>query len=239
MLLNSTQACRQQQWTRKLEELKSTADGLGLGLDEPIVDTVAALQLNGFNTRQSCGGHLDHGCSVPWVDIQAENRPPFLFERPEFMGLLCRYQGQEEIYRQVAQERGLSLEEMMSRRRTDEAVSACQEAQTRSAAQPETSEFKRWAQENHELFRKFERVVTTFNQQQHLSGPDRIQLSEFGSQDGFRISLGEEVDRKAHAFCTPEEVAVRQPHTEPAREIMRSFAGYLKKTFITQGPING
>lgn len=57
-------------WNHKLKELDSVTDGLGLGLDKDIKETIAALNLLGVNTSASCEGHPKWGLPYPWVDIQ-------------------------------------------------------------------------------------------------------------------------------------------------------------------------
>ncbi len=52
-----------------LDETNQLADRLGLGIDDGIKETVAALRMHGFDTTGSCEGHLDHGLAYPWIDI--------------------------------------------------------------------------------------------------------------------------------------------------------------------------
>jgi hypothetical protein len=59
----------QEQWIFKLNEIDTFTDGRGKKIDAEIRETVAVLQLLGFNTKQSCEGHTDWGWPVPWVDI--------------------------------------------------------------------------------------------------------------------------------------------------------------------------
>lgn len=56
-------------WEEACEAVKQLTDLLGNPVDEGIVETVAALNLLGFSTYQSCEGHLDHGAYCPWVMI--------------------------------------------------------------------------------------------------------------------------------------------------------------------------
>lgn len=51
------------------EHFKYVGDGLGLGIDDGIMDTVIALTANGVPTVASCEGHADRGLPFPWVDI--------------------------------------------------------------------------------------------------------------------------------------------------------------------------
>ena len=49
---------KQQLWKEKLKELDKIVDNEGVPIDENIKETVAALNLNGFPTIKSCGGHI-------------------------------------------------------------------------------------------------------------------------------------------------------------------------------------
>jgi hypothetical protein len=60
-------------WDEAAVKVDKLADKLGLGVDAGIRDTVIALWVLGFNTRQSCEGHLDSGVAAPWVDIETAN----------------------------------------------------------------------------------------------------------------------------------------------------------------------
>lgn len=67
-------------WNGILNRLDKTRDGLGLGLDSNIVETVASCIAHGFVTRQSCGGHLEpERLRYPWIDIIAPNEPKIEF----------------------------------------------------------------------------------------------------------------------------------------------------------------
>lgn len=59
----------------KLKELGKEADRLGYEIDRGIKETVALLNLLNFPTSASCEGHIDRGIPVPWIDIEAENKP--------------------------------------------------------------------------------------------------------------------------------------------------------------------
>jgi hypothetical protein len=57
-------------WERKQQEVNGIADRLGKGIDEGIKETIVALLMYRFSTTASCEGHLDRGCSYPWVEIE-------------------------------------------------------------------------------------------------------------------------------------------------------------------------
>lgn len=50
-------------------DINKIGDGLGKGIDEKIKPLVQTLWDLGYETRQSCEGHTDHGEGYPWVAI--------------------------------------------------------------------------------------------------------------------------------------------------------------------------
>lgn len=60
---------KQHAWDTMKAEFDSWTDGLGLGIDPLMKDTVTVLNLLGFKTNASCQGHKDHGLPYPWVDF--------------------------------------------------------------------------------------------------------------------------------------------------------------------------
>ncbi len=64
---------KQEMWDNMSIEVEGWIDGIGCSIDPEIKDTVIALNLMGIETRASCEGHLDHGLSYPWIDIQIDS----------------------------------------------------------------------------------------------------------------------------------------------------------------------
>jgi hypothetical protein len=56
-------------WADGYAAVQTMTDALGMPVDTGIVETVVALNLLGFQTLQSCEGHLDHGTPYPWVTL--------------------------------------------------------------------------------------------------------------------------------------------------------------------------
>ncbi len=63
---------RQQRWDTVVAQVENFRDGLGMKVDAGIKETVTAMNVLGFKTRQSCEGHLERVQAAPWVDIQVE-----------------------------------------------------------------------------------------------------------------------------------------------------------------------
>lgn len=71
--MNDSQA---QQFDLARQESKRLVDGLGMPLDDGIVDSVAILRLMGINTTASCWGHDDNVSGGPYVMFYAAESKP-------------------------------------------------------------------------------------------------------------------------------------------------------------------
>lgn len=58
-------------------------DRLGCPIDEGILEMVVALNLLGFQTCQSCEGHLDEGHPYPWIDFHTGECPAWYGQAQE------------------------------------------------------------------------------------------------------------------------------------------------------------
>ncbi|GCF11674.1 hypothetical protein [Dictyobacter arantiisoli] len=65
----------QQRWNELGEQFAHRTDRLGMPIDEPIMETVLALNALNIPTTMSCGGHIVEGerFSTPWVDIEEQS----------------------------------------------------------------------------------------------------------------------------------------------------------------------
>jgi hypothetical protein len=63
---------KQERYRKRLNSLNQITDKLGMPIDPGIKKTVVLLNLLGFRTVGSCGGHVDlnGGTLTPWIDIQ-------------------------------------------------------------------------------------------------------------------------------------------------------------------------
>lgn len=64
---------KERQWQAVQKRVETITDGLGLGVDDGIKETVIGFLANDLETDGSCEGHPDqkHGESFPWVDVCA------------------------------------------------------------------------------------------------------------------------------------------------------------------------
>lgn len=74
---------KETRWKEIEADVEQIGDKLGKGIDEGIKPSVKGLMVNGFKTRMSCEGHLDHGFPWPSIDIASpleeaiENNPRY------------------------------------------------------------------------------------------------------------------------------------------------------------------
>jgi hypothetical protein len=64
-------------WDATAEKFRKVTDRIGRPIDDGIFDTVVALNALGITTSASCEGHLDHGLSHPWIDVQLSELTDF------------------------------------------------------------------------------------------------------------------------------------------------------------------
>jgi hypothetical protein len=92
---------KQSAWESKLNELKEVTDALGEPIDAEILETVAALNLLGYKTYQSCAGHLDPERVVaPYVSFSPGDAPKLKFK------------GEAELRKKVAEKYNIDVEEI-------------------------------------------------------------------------------------------------------------------------------
>jgi len=70
---NTEQSVQQRRWEALTQEVEQVKDGLDLGIDQGIKQSVVAFRAYDFPTSQSCEGHLEgeHGNPYPWVEVYA------------------------------------------------------------------------------------------------------------------------------------------------------------------------
>jgi len=228
---------RESQWSAKQKEIDRLADGLGMGLDDGIKDAVIALQVNGFNTRQSCEGHIDWGCGAPWVDIEAPGGPEPLFgQKGNSIFIMNRFNGQEEAFRRVASENGITVEELMDRKNIDRYSGLRREAEKSVFGNGETAEFSAWRGRNSDLRRDMEALLEEYYTAKNVPESQKIQFLKCGD-DSFRIYTGTEKDlfRERKSMNDSDKQALGERLVE-YRQAMDGFTKFMKERFMAAGP---
>ena len=91
---------KQEKWQEIAIEVESWVDGLGYPIDPKIKETVIALNALGIPTIASCEGHLDHGLSHPWIDIDI-NTPEIHILETRARGILGEIKEKEQFLQEI------------------------------------------------------------------------------------------------------------------------------------------
>jgi hypothetical protein len=86
-------------------KFKNVADSVGMGIDKNIFRSVVILNSLGYETRQSCEGHINRYSTKPWIEVQwvKENSEEYLqkslkfFHENLFQDLKEFYQNRKNI----------------------------------------------------------------------------------------------------------------------------------------------
>ncbi|MHC9542668.1 MAG: hypothetical protein AB9903_24425 [Vulcanimicrobiota bacterium] len=222
---------RGNQWLAKQKEVDSLID------DAKIKDTVTALQVNGFNTRQSCEGHIGHACGAPWVDIEAAGGPELIFGlKGDFVYFQRQYEGQEEAFQQAAAKNGISVEDMLSRSNWEKYRELCRETNRSCYNNSETPEFKEWRQKNKDARKSMEDILTKYYQTKNVPEAERIHFMNY-EDSSVRIYTGtkEDLYSKWESMSDNDKQALGE-RLESNRRAMNKFTQFLKEYFMANGP---
>ena len=101
-------------WNNKFHEVQAYQDLAGNKMDEGIMETVTALNVNDIPTTQSCAGHTEKGM-MPWVQIQYPGRPEGIYKKSDVTPEYEKWREKEKAF-----EEGVKrlLEEFSSGRET-------------------------------------------------------------------------------------------------------------------------
>src|SRR3990167_11544172 len=158
------------------QEVDSLGDRLGEGVDEGIKETVAVYNAMELPTRASCQGHFEseseHGYPAPWVEVEAPDKPKWRFEH------------EEEIYEQVAKKYGITVDQVLHAENDE----AWKEATRLIIKQEETTEYKKWEEENEKLLVKVETLLQEFYHGRDAT--DEMRIIADRSVGGFRVHGG-------------------------------------------------
>lgn len=206
---------KQRQWEAKLAQLRTVADYEGQPIDSGIIETVAAFNVNEFNTVQSCEGHLDEGIPVPWVAVESPDEPAEHFV------------GEGEIYAEVAQKYNLSVDDLIHAHNME----ALQEANDRVMKNPETPQFAEWQRQNLELKRRMEKYLAEFYQNRKVS-PEVQLVIDANRYHGFKLHNGGADFNLVSAKLTEEERAQVAPRLRQYQTEMNEFKEFLKRKYF-------
>lgn len=215
---------REKAWQDKMREIEKMADVKGMGIDEQIKETIAALNLNGFDTNASCEGHINRGYPAPWMRVSVPGQPKW------------RFVGEEEIFKEIADKYNATFDDVMRAVNED----AYTEAMTRSAKNEESEEYTEWMKRNKWLQTEIETLLVEFYKGREVIYGKQIVTEE--GESGFRIHNGgkdyeEKVQRirsgdNSNPDLTENEERELTHRLETYQNEMRSFTQFLKSRFL-------
>jgi len=206
-----------------IKEVNSWRDRLGKGVDEGIKETVAMYNVMGIPTSASCEGHFEseseHGYPVPWVEVEAPDKPKWRFEH------------EEEIYEQVAKKYGITVDQVLHAENDE----AWKEATRLIIKQEETTEYKKWEEENEKLLVKVETLLQEFYHGRDAT--DEMRIIADRSVGGFRVHGGGKFyipNNRKDQFrdkLTKEERDHIPEILKTTQQEMRNFTEFLRKKY--------
>jgi hypothetical protein len=202
-------------WENKIKEVENSSDYLGHEIDERIKEIIAAFNLVELPTSASCEGHIDHGISAPWVEISAPDQPEE------------RYVGEKEIFKKIAEKRGVSLND--AKRGINKEAWA--EALKESSLADETQEYKQWREKNKELADKVSEALKLFYENRNVSDDSKLQILQ-GGEGEFRIWNGGEDYRPVPKNLTDEQKSELAQRINKYQKEFKDFAGFLKNKYF-------
>ena len=225
------------------EEIENIADFTGRGIDENIKEQVSVLHALGFNTTNSCEGHIDHGVPYPFIDIEAPDKPKW------------RYEGEQELFQKVAQERGKSLD-VLDRQNSQWDVDQYEEVFGETARRlnelaeqgdlVEIDAFKQWQGKNKRMHEAFLRLLDGYyaTKEPDYKERDERVIAEGPPETGFQVrcyagftrvvdSLDymEEMSKKNWKLSDEEE-SLLQKKLQLRQQEMKKFGDFLKQQYF-------
>lgn len=196
---------KQEIWNNTLDRLRHVTDGLGLPIEESIIEAVAAMNVNSIPTNSSCGGHLeDEGLNFPYLQGSPADQPKY------------RYMGEEKIRQDFLNKNNIvNFRDIFM----DEEL----ENQYRDLIDDlgETEEYKNWYKNCSVLVAQVEKLIDEFKV---LSGSGKLRLSPVYAH--YRIVAHEVSDIDFENLEGVKEKIVL------AQEEFNKFTEFLKDRFF-------
>jgi len=225
--LNIEKTPEEEEKMNKIENIRNNLDdwrdGLNKGIDEGIKNTVAYLNVLDFHTSQSCEGHIDGGVPTPWIAIESSSEPEE------------RFIEEEEIFRNVAKEHGISLDQIKIADNMDaywEAINKCKQ-------NGETEDFKEWREKNKKLQGKMKLLLDEFYEDRSVEENVKIIIEE-NADSNFNIRCNMN-NGEYDSFIKPNNQEMTEEkkkrftlELERYRAEMDEFTEFLKKKYFEE-----
>jgi|AntAceMinimDraft_10_1070366.scaffolds.fasta_scaffold38243_3 hypothetical protein len=208
---------KKSQINRIRNEVDQIVDAEGKGIEGGIKECVVALKVLGIPPQASCEGHTDKGqISAPWIEINNPDEPDE------------RFIGQNNIFQQVATEKGLSFEDVSRSLNPD----AYWEAMKRMPKQ-ETQEFQTWENGNLQLLKKVKGIVEKFYQEygEPENSESKIQFDDDFVGSVFRIYSGGNNYAPLEKNLSENDKATLQKGLIQYRAEMERYSGFLLEKY--------
>lgn len=228
-------------WEQKRKEVDEITDIVGHKIDEGIKETVVAFDINDLPTHNSCEGHIDHGFPYPFVEVTAGEEPRW------------KYEGQEELFKKVAEEKDIQLEKI-ERESFQWDVDLYEEVENETGKRlnlkdekelTETEEYKEWKKRNKEMFKKAQDLLQEYNKNKEQNDPDTEIILDgneetdftFRPQSGFDRSVDtvqymEEREKNDWKLTKEEEIKLKGK-LKKRRVSMKEFTEFLHKKYLS------
>jgi len=216
------------------------------GVDPGIQDAIAYLNALGFNTNESCEGHIDHGSLATRVGVEALGKPTW------------RFVGQKEIFEKVALEHGVTLtevsehakpkygipeEDMVYPENWEELYAVENEGWALTSREEETEEFKQWRSKTDELAEHLGELMREFYRERSAGEDIKLVVErhddpELPHQYSFFLHNGgknylEMADPDEREKLSEEERNTLKARLEANQKEMKDFTEFLKKKYRT------
>lgn len=216
----SAEEIKQLVWEQKLKELEEVTDSLGEPIEKGTIETVAALNLLGIPTSQSCEGHTKDGLAAPWVMIAPPGEP-------------IRKVDQEKINQLISQKYGLdNLKVASGQEPTQAHQDAWKEQVEELAQQPDTEEFKQWQKGIDDYRKKLQQLIDGFYRR-NTKPQDNGGLALETGADYIKIHNGGQDYEKSNKDKLTDQDRIGLPgRLNHYQEEMKRFSEFLKQKYF-------
>lgn len=202
---------RELKWRQIMGQLDRMTDGLGMPVDPEIKESVAACIAHGFDTYQSCGGHLEHErLRAPWIVIQAGEQP-----NERFAGIAVISEKLEKRFGA----------EWWSGAHNQEADAIWYE-ETKNL--PESEEWRQWRMRTQEHVEQMKEMLLMFYEGRSARYPIFIEDDSLCV-----ISIRDSLDISLNKKPVPPDFVER---IQGGRKEFEDFGAWLKERFLREGP---
>lgn len=209
----SKQKTKQELWEERLKRVAERLDVNDRGMEPEIIEMVAILNLLKIPTSGSCEGHLDHGLANPWVAVMAENKPGE------------RFINETIIKESIAKEFVISVDDVGygdNDKANNKFWSVVENID-------ETSEYKKWQEENKKLAEIIIRWIKEFYNDAVPKENVAINLIGIGGAAGI-IQAGQSEERIYVSENERDTLAAERLRAR--QEEMKKFTQFLKQKYM-------